>query len=223
MTTPPSEAASRAFAGAMLLLCPAKIDEVVEHYCSGELLKDMRFPRDLTHPHEDLLRRVVHNLDLLPSGAHRKLAGGRFVAHVTTRDEWPLRNVGLSSFESNEDVLSAVSASCCLTPGGVLYGGVRYCDGGFTEPLPDDTEGLPTVSVSILGGRGVDIAPSEVGREQNKTLVAKIEESRFLRYSWSSANIIALANGGLMSGKRARERFEEGLVDAEKWLGYIGH
>jgi hypothetical protein len=256
-----------------MLVCPARIPEAVNFYTSGELLSMMRFPRDLTHPHDELMRRVLRQLDLLPEDAHREaLANGQFVAHVTSGSgsgmATSLLNVGISHFASNEEAVRAISASCCLTPGGVAFDdGRRYWDGGFSDPMPDDTE-LPTVTVSVLRGRGVDIAPGEtltVGSRRSEdegeakevhiasaaaasaaaeasasaaapTAVAKLEDipardvriplrehSRFLRYDWTGKNLRALVDAGLMSGKRARGRFEEGQRDAEEWLRGMGH
>ena len=122
-----------AIAGAMLLQCPDRIDDALDLYTSGELLAMMRFPYDLTHPHDALFRRVLARMDLLPADAHQgPLGGGKFVAHVTAANpEAPLAslaqpkvlNVGLSAFKSTDEVVSAISASCCLTPASALYGG----------------------------------------------------------------------------------------------------
>ena len=241
-----------AIAGAMMLVCPSRIPEAVDFYTSGELLSMMKFPRDVTHPHDELMRRVLRHLDLLPDDAYREaLAGGKFVAHVTSGSgsgmASSLLNVGISHFASNEEVVRAISASCCLTPGGVTFDdNKRYWDGGFSDPMPDDDE-LPTVTVSVLRGRGVDIAPGETlnvgsrgsedkGEAETGVASAKPgdipardvripprEHSRFLRYDWTGKNLRALVDAGLMSGERARGRFKEGQRDAEEWLRGMGH
>eukprot|EP01047_Picozoa_sp_COSAG01_P042094 COSAG01_NODE_3655_length_5822_cov_7.778438_3_plen_166_part_00 len=89
---------------------------------------------------------------------------GRFSSHVTPR-AWPLRNEGLRDFADEEELLAAVSASCCLHPSGVVYRGSCYLDGGFSDPMPEH-ESLPTVTVSVLRGWGCDVAPSEALRRE---------------------------------------------------------
>ena len=236
-----------AIVGAMLLACPEKIETAIDFYCSGGFLAMMRdrgqMIRDITHPHEDLLRASVDQLGLLKKRDYADIfAGSRFVAHVTV-GPWPsIKNMGLSNFKSNEDVITAISASCCLVPTGKVYSGdgMTYWDGGLTDPMPDDDQ-LPTVTVSVLRGKGVDIAPSDVKRnlmahgnlnEGNIEGTCPVllqrsakERSRFLRYDWSGKNIRALLDAGLipMTGSRARERFDEGRRDASMWLTHLGY
>ena len=178
--------------GAMLLASPLGAFALsLQYYTGGGLWRSAHIPYDFLYPHDALLRRTVGHLGLLPEGAYRELRG-RFSAHVTPC-AWPLRNIGLDDFENDAELLQAIAASCCLVPTApVAFKGGRYVDGGFSDPMPsattsiidqlsdgsnssratgissaDEKSLLPTVSISILAGAGVDIAPGRVfGIEQ---------------------------------------------------------
>lgn len=105
--------------------CPNVFTAAVEHYVSGSLWREVSLPRDLIHPHDMLLRRTVARLGLLDANSHKTLRRRGFAAHVTPR-AWPVENVGLCQFKDEEDVLSAISASCCLHPSGVRHRGKQY-------------------------------------------------------------------------------------------------
>ena len=57
----------------------------------------------------------------MPEGSWERLRGGRFSARVTTLAGWKPINEGVDDFGDDEDVLRAISASCCLTPGAPVY------------------------------------------------------------------------------------------------------
>eukprot|EP00802_Teleaulax_amphioxeia_P019287 Tamp_19514.p1 GENE.Tamp_19514~~Tamp_19514.p1 ORF type:complete len:327 (+),score=65.49 Tamp_19514:264-1244(+) len=232
-----------ACAGAMLLASPpAAFSAACAHYTSGALWRSMQVPHDLIHPHEALLRRSVAALGLLPDDAWRVLRN-RFSAHVTTR-AWPMRNIGITDFRSNEEVLTAISASCCLLPhAAVDFRGTRFLDGGFSDPMPDACAAacgkqLPTVTISVLAGDGVDVAPGEAsgrrGWQEGEAAAALQGGGRaraaawrrghvFLRYDASGANARALFDATVLPTHRAQWRFDQGRRDAVTFLRAIGH
>jgi len=224
--------------GAMLLASPpSAFAAALHHYSSGAMWRSMKVPHDLLHPHDELMRRTVEHLRLLPEGTWRKLRG-RFSAHVTPRS-WPIRNVGISDFTSDAELLRAISASCCLSPGGVAFRGQRLLDGGLSDPMPEacaqaaGRRGLPTITISIIAGDGVDVAPDEgMGRrgsvvEGETGCRRRVAEWRrhhtVLRYDASLANARALLDAAVMPQRRAVWRFEQGQQDALKFLRSIGH
>ena len=209
--------------GAMLLASPpGAFEAAVRHYTSGALLREVRAPRDLFAPHDELLSRTVASLGALPAGSGARLRG-RFAAHVTPC-EWPPRNVALSDFADDGELLRAISASCCLLPTEpVAWGGARYFDGGLSDPMPADDE-LPTVTVSILAGAGVDVAPSEAPPLSSRRELPQWRRDHvFLRYDASAANARALVDAAFMGAARAQWRFEQGSSDGRAFLRSIGH
>jgi hypothetical protein len=229
--------------GAMLLASPpAAFSAACAHYTSGAMWRGMQIPHDLIHPHDALLRRSVATLGLLPEDAWRVLRY-RFSAHVTTR-AWPMSNIGITDFNSNEEVITAISASCCLLPhAAVDFRGARLLDGGFSDPMPEACAAscgkqLPTVTVSVLAGDGVDVAPGEAsgrrGWQEGEAETtpgmrgrARVAEWRrqhvFLRYDASGANASALLDAAVLPLRRAQWRFEQGRRDALTFLRAIGH
>lgn len=85
---------------------------------------------------------------------------------------------------------------------------------------------LPTVTISVLSGQGVDISPCEVGRRQESLPLHPNQHHRFLRYDPSFRNLVALGDCGLaptMTFTKARQRFMEGQRDGVTFLRSIGH
>ena len=234
--------------GAMLLASrPKAFSAALQYYTSGGMWQSMQLPHDLLHPHDALLRRTVATLGLLPSDDSWQMLRGRFSAHVTPRT-WPLRNMGITDFQSNDDVITCISASCCLLPHApVSFRGQLLIDGGYSNPLPEMHDDgsqscgrqLPTITVSILAGHGVDMAPGEAtgrrGWKEGEQATAAARSARrrvaewrqshpFLRYDGSLANAQALVDASaLPRARRAQWRFEQGQQDAVRFLRSIGH
>jgi len=177
-----------AICGSMLLSCPDRFDDAVAHFESGRWLAGAT-PADVLAPHATLLRRAVRDLELRIASSELR---GRFHAHVTefgrarrfaethAPPTWPnafdvlpggaaMRNVAVGDFRDDEEVIAAISASCCLSPGGVRFRDALYFDGGFSDPLPSDAT-LPTVAVSILSGVDVEICPESSSSSLGTTL-----------------------------------------------------
>ena len=196
----------------------------LHHYTSGDMWQAMALPYDLVHPHDALLRRVVGSLGLLPDGAHRTLRDGNFAAMVTPK-WWPPTNVDIDDFESNDEVLSALSASCCLIPSHAVDF-QPYLDGGFSDPMPDCPL-LPTVTIFVLAGDGVDVAPGEAGGRRQGEAARPAPWRRahpFLRYDLAStANARALLDAGYVSPARSQWRYRQGQEDGMRFLRSIGH
>jgi hypothetical protein len=184
----------------------------------------MTLPHDLVHPHDALLRRTVGSLGLLPDGAHCTLRDGNFAAMVTPK-WWPPTNVDIDDFESNDEVLSALSASCCLIPSHAVDF-QPYLDGGFSDPMPDCPL-LPTVTIYVLAGDGVDVAPGEAGERRQGEAARPAPWRRahpFLRYDLAStANARALLDAGYVSPARSQWRYRQGQEDGMRFLRSIGH
>jgi predicted acylesterase/phospholipase RssA len=238
----------------VMLTRPDLVRTALAHYTSGDMWKGMTLPRDLTHPHDRLLVNTVKILSLVDEASPRAVSG-KLIVHVTPR-AFPVTNVGIDCFETAADIVSAVAASCCLTPGGIVLnrhgiGSAVYVDGGFSDPMPHDPI-LPTVTVSILAGEGVDIAPGRVGSppgdgsagfssaaanaivpdadaaETLSTRGAAFADRAglhpFRRYDASVANARAMFDAAWPpSAERAQSLFELGQKDGLKFLRLAGH
>lgn len=190
-----------AIAGAMMLACPQKFECAVDYFCTREWLTSARWI-DVLAPHERLLKRAITQVGIQPKASELR---GLFVPHVTALR--PFRNVGLD-YATDDELVSAISASCCLMPAGVLIRGQKYFDGGFSDPLPLDPV-LPTVAVSILRGPSIHLSPG--GQ-------SKIRFRPSPRYDISLANASALLETTILTPTRARARFDQGVQDARHFL-----
>ena len=138
--------------------------------------------------------------------------------------------------------MSAISASCCLVPhAAVAFRGKLLLDGGLTDPMPEASQQrLPTVTVSVLAGDGVDVAPSEAcgrrgweeyeqsasaheGQGKRNRVAEWRRQHPFLRYDVSWSNGRALFDASVMPTGRAQWRFEQGQLDGLRFLRAIGH
>ena len=200
----------------VLLEAPEAIRDCLEHYVSGEFFEELR-AREVLKPHDVLLKRTLDAVGVTRDGAAARLSG-KLVAHTTTFEDGLLRprNVSLTDFADDAAVFRAVSASCCLDLVGVdvFEDGVFHHDGGLSDPLPVDAT-LPTVEVSILTGAGVHAAPGVVAAGLG---AGTPRPHPFLRYDASLLNARAFLEGAVLTRRRARGRFEEGLRDGEELL-----
>ena len=200
----------------VLLEAPGAIRDCLEHYVSGEFFEELR-AREVLKPHDVLLKRTLDAVGITRDGAAARCSG-KLVAHTTTFEDGLLRprNNSLTDFADDATVFRAVSASCCLDFVGVdvFEDGVFHHDGGLSDPLPVDAT-LPTVEVSILTGAGVHAAPGVVAAGLG---AGKPRPHPFLRYDASLLNARAFLEGAVLTRRRARERFEEGLRDGEELL-----
>lgn len=182
-----------AIAGAIMLACPELFDKAVEYYCSGRWLRGMA-------PH-NLCRHAITDVGIEPRASALR---NKFVPHATRLA--PFRNVSLD-FDTDDDLVDAIAASCCLDPKGVTIRGVTYFDGGFSDPLPVDRD-LPTYAVSILQGPSL-LSPGN----QPETPATSPR-----RYDLSLANAAAILETALLPPRRARRRYQQGQADARNFL-----
>ena len=200
----------------VLLEAPEAIRDCLEHYVSGEFFEELR-AREVLKPHDVLLKRTLDAVGITRDGAAARLSG-KLVAHTTTFEDglFRPRNNSLTDFADDATVFRAVSASCCLDFVGVdvFEDGVFHHDGGLSDPLPVDAT-LPTIEVSILTGAGVHAAPGAVAAGLGASAP---RPHPFLRYDASLLNARAFLEGAVLTRRRARERFEEGLRDGEELL-----
>uniref|UniRef100_A0A6M2DS36 triacylglycerol lipase n=1 Tax=Xenopsylla cheopis TaxID=163159 RepID=A0A6M2DS36_XENCH len=95
----------------------------------------------------------------LPEDAHLRVSGK---LHVSLTRVYDGKNVIVSQFNSREDLLQALLASCFIPIfSGLLpprFHGIRYMDGGFSDNLPTIDEN--TVTVSPFCGES-DICPRD--------------------------------------------------------------
>ncbi|ROL23524.1 Patatin-like phospholipase domain-containing protein 2 [Anabarilius grahami] len=130
-----------------------------------QLLEFARFtkqhPLGLLNPTVDIFRWLEVTLQrCLPDNAHT-LATGRLHISMTRMSDG--KNVLMSEFNSNDDLIEALLCSCFVPVySGVIppqYKGEHYMDGGFTniQPLEDFS---PTLTISPFAGN-MDICPSD--------------------------------------------------------------
>lgn len=111
-----------AICAAMLVSCPDRFEDATDYFASGRWLRGAT-PRDVLEPHNRLLRRAVRDLGL---ETRAEALSDRFVCHATSFSlKRRVRNVAIDSFHDDAEVLDAIAASCCLTPQGVPFRGVR--------------------------------------------------------------------------------------------------
>ncbi|XP_022918776.1 1-acylglycerol-3-phosphate O-acyltransferase Pnpla3-like isoform X2 [Onthophagus taurus] len=112
------------------------------------------------HPKFDIQRILLDGLDkILPEDAHLRVNGRLHISLTRVHDG---KNIILSHFNSREELMQAINASCFipLFSGLVppLVNGVRYIDGGFSDNLPTLDEN--TITVSPFCGES-DICPRD--------------------------------------------------------------
>ncbi|XP_056589584.1 patatin-like phospholipase domain-containing protein 2 isoform X1 [Triplophysa dalaica] len=120
-----------------------------------------QLPLGLLSPTADVYRWLEVTLERsLPDNAH-SLASGRLHISMTRIPDG--KNVLVSEFQSNEDLIRALLCSCFVPLySGMIppqYKGEHYMDGGFTNIQPfEDTS--PTLTISPFAGE-MDICPSD--------------------------------------------------------------
>lgn len=112
------------------------------------------------HPSFNVQKLLLEGLDrFLPEDAHL-LVNGKL--HISLTRVYDGKNVIVSQFESKEDLIAALNASCFIPFfSGILppkFQGIRYMDGGFSDNLPTLDEN--TITVSPFCGES-DICPRD--------------------------------------------------------------
>ncbi|XP_067303458.1 1-acylglycerol-3-phosphate O-acyltransferase Pnpla3 [Pseudorasbora parva] len=157
-----------------------------------QLLEFARFtkqhPLGLLNPTVDIFRWLEVTLQrCLPDNAHR-LATGRLYVSMTRMSDG--KNVLVSEFHSNEDLIKALLCSCFVPVySGVIppqYKGEHYMDGGFTniQPLEDSS---PTLTISPFAG-SMDICPSDTSTNLCDAIIQQ------LSFQCSLTNFIRLVD-----------------------------
>ncbi|XP_044172026.1 patatin-like phospholipase domain-containing protein 4 isoform X2 [Acropora millepora] len=130
-----------------------------------ELTEEARsHPLGPFNPQFDIVRSLQKGLELhLPSDSH-KIASGRLYVSVTSLKE--RKNVIISEFESKEELIQVLLASCYIP----FYAGLKFpqfkgqpwFDGGFSDNMPAPPKGS-TVRVSPFSGEH-EICPRDKSR-----------------------------------------------------------
>ncbi|KAI4463341.1 calcium-independent phospholipase a2 ipla2 -related [Holotrichia oblita] len=112
------------------------------------------------HPSFNVQKLLLEGLErFLPDDAHLMVNGK---LHISLTRVYDGKNVIVSQFNSKEDLIAALNASCFIPFfSGILppkFQGVRYMDGGFSDNLPTLDEN--TITVSPFCGES-DICPRD--------------------------------------------------------------
>ncbi|GJQ86181.1 bmm [Trypoxylus dichotomus] len=112
------------------------------------------------HPNFNIQKLLLEGLEkFLPEDAHL-IVNGKL--HISLTRVYDGKNVIVSQFNSKEELIAALSASCFIPFfSGLLppkFQGVRYMDGGFSDNLPSLDEN--TITVSPFCGES-DICPRD--------------------------------------------------------------
>lgn len=112
------------------------------------------------HPSFNVQKLLLEGLEkFLPDNAHLMVNGK---LHISLTRVYDGKNVIVSQFNSKEDLIAALNASCFIPFfSGILppkFQGVRYMDGGFSDNLPTLDEN--TITVSPFCGES-DICPRD--------------------------------------------------------------
>ncbi|XP_076454029.1 patatin-like phospholipase domain-containing protein 4 [Babylonia areolata] len=155
-------ASAGALAAALLVTAPSLRNVQMSTELVTALAKKVRRkPLGALTPGYQLTKELERLLDrVLPHDAHL-LARGRL--HVSLTDVSTKENEVLSDFESREELIQALVASCHIP----VYSGVKppwvkgkaYCDGGLSNNLVQFSDGR-TVTVSPFSGQQ-DIGPRD--------------------------------------------------------------
>lgn len=120
-----------------------------------------RHPLGPFNPQFDLVGSLRKGLELcLPSNSHRIASGRLFISVTSLKDR---KNAILSEFDSKEDLIQVLLASCYIPFYAGLsfprFRGQAWYDGGFTDNQPIPSTGS-TVRVSPFGGNS-EICPRD--------------------------------------------------------------
>ena len=144
------------------------LDRIAQQIRSGRAFREMNW-YDLWDPADRIVPRLIQEAEVLQDDSY-KHAKGRLSIQVSEldKDNRTAQRKGrlVQMFSSNEELMSALQASCSFSSRGVqLEDGQRYWDGGMTCSMPC-SEGRPTVCVSpfsagcpIAAGPHIDICP----------------------------------------------------------------
>ncbi|XP_074633862.1 patatin-like phospholipase domain-containing protein 4 isoform X1 [Acropora palmata] len=131
-----------------------------------ELTEEARsHPLGPFNPQFDIVRSLQKGLELyLPSDSH-KIASGRLYVSVTSLKE--RKNVFISEFESKEELIQVLLASCYIPFYAGLkfpqFKGQKWVDGGLSDNLPRLPFGR-TIRVSPFSGKHNDICPQDASQ-----------------------------------------------------------
>ncbi|CAH3149527.1 unnamed protein product [Pocillopora meandrina] len=124
-----------------------------------------RHPLGPFNPQFDLVGSLRKGLELyLPSNSHRIASGRLFISVTSLKDR---KNAILSEFDSKEDLIQVLLASCYIPFYAGLsfprFRGQKWVDGGLSDNLPRLPFGR-TIRVSPFSGNGNDICPQDESR-----------------------------------------------------------
>jgi len=145
---------------ACMLLCNADLEESVQfvmHLASKVHNKFLGPINPAFDPSRTIRRTFLKNL---PANGY-KMASGKLYISLTRVSDW--KNVIVSEFKSNKDLVDALVCTCFIPMfSGVVppkFMGEMYVDGGFTDNLPQEFDGV-TITVSPFSGES-DICPDD--------------------------------------------------------------
>jgi len=121
-----------------------------------------RHPLGPFNPQFDLVGNLRRGLELhLPSNSHRVCSGRLFVSVTSLKDR---KNVIISEFDSKEELIQVLLASCYIPFYAGLtfpqFKGQKWVDGGLSDNLPRLPFGR-TIRISPFSGNGNDICPQD--------------------------------------------------------------
>lgn len=192
-----------ALAGAIMLLGP----ECLEKARRALQVRIQPTWGELWDP-ASLLPRLVHEHELLPPDAHNILSG-RLCIYTTTGGM--MRNTHknvCNTFQSNDELLAWIQASCSFAWDGVKIGGVSHWDGGCCGSWAERSETLPTIVSSVIAMHGTEICPQprKVGFNVGRFRI----DRHSLRSGWDCCFMFA--------PQRLNMYWQCGKVDAEAYF-----
>ena len=193
-----------AVVAALLVCAPEKLDFAAQYMLSKEWAKGMGW-YDLWDPAHRLLPSFFQLHDILPLDAY-EVASRKLRIHCTNRAT--RKNEVVCDFESNEELIGALQASCSFAWSGVKLKGDSYVDGGLSgQWLPAHPE-MDTVTVSPFSGQGATICPRRCRRAVG---------TRYGDLSWR--NFVRLWDVSVPHSSSAIGRYiENGKDDAKHFL-----
>jgi len=201
-----------AVVGLLLVACTREqMTSTLDYMLGGEWAKDLSW-HDIWDPADRVLPAFLLRDGVLPPDAFQKATGRLNVCCTRLSDS---AQVIFNSWDSNEDLVGTVQASCSFASHGVqLSDGEWYWDGGCASDAPvlPTFPDIETVTVSPVSGQGASISPTRDFMSLS-TSYGDVCWSNFVR-AWDCCIPRSRA---VMSAY-----VEQGQTDAELWLAQCG-
>jgi len=194
---------------AALIICnPDALPKLTDFLTSREWARNLSWA-DWWDPADRMIRQVLSQEDVLPPNAYQK-ANGNLRIFVTRLDDRTLHL--FDHWESNDELISTIQASCSWGKHGVEVRGERYWDGGMAKDgTLVEREDEETITVCPFSGRNdVSIHPKSDGWFGFNAGGWEISWSNFMRL---------LHMGGVPhSTEMMKDYVNQGRSDAKRWL-----